>query len=700
MARGSRIEYADFAVRIAPDGAGGHESKVLLAAAGVGNRAVFRSPFVGVEIPTLLNDLARRIPAGCGNAPRHLETPPDAASRRHDPKEVGTRLFSALFRDDVKTALALNRPRRGDPGLRIRLLIDPRGAGCAEIAALPWELLYDPLEGEYLSKSPQFSIVRFLEGPRAHSPQSLTGQLRVLAAICSPRELGPLDGGAERAAVLCWSEIPGVSVDVIEEATFDGVCARLAEDFHVFHFSGHGRLARGEGTLAFERADRGADLIKAELLAAHLLKAPSLQLAVLNACDSGKLPRSAGADPFAGVTSALIRSAVPAVVGMQFPISDRAAACFARTLYTSLAAGNLIDAAVTEGRLALLRDQESLEWATPTLHLRVTDGRLFDRTEPPPAAVEPTRIEPPPLLPLAELEPSPKAHRLGPLATTAALVLLAALAWGAWRAIRPGEPGVESQADGRSDTDSASGGAGLSDARIAAAECPHERLPGFRWALISGDLELPPDEPGGAPRMLVVDEAICIGAYETTWGDLRSVLREEELPEEDPQHADKLPAYGVTWELAQKFLDRLNEGDPDRPFRLPTAEEWEFSARAASTADYSFGDDPLLLPDHGNCQSRGPKNDGFDNDPAPVGSFQPNGFGLYDMHGNVWEWVSDPPGQDHEPDYRLRCGGSYANAPATCTASCTSAVQGDRSNSDTGFRIVRELAPGRLDARP
>ena len=107
-----------------------------------------------------------------------------------------------------------------------------------------------------------------------------------------------------------------------------------------------------------------------------------LRLAVLNACE-GAL--SAADDPFAGVAQSLVQGGLPAVVAMQFEITDRAAIVFAHEFYRALSDGYPVDAAVTEARKVLLTESRGtgLEWGTPVLYMRAPDGRIFDLQAPP-----------------------------------------------------------------------------------------------------------------------------------------------------------------------------------------------------------------------------------------------------------------------------------------------------------------------------
>jgi formylglycine-generating enzyme required for sulfatase activity len=121
---------------------------------------------------------------------------------------------------------------------------------------------------------------------------------------------------------------------------------------------------------------------------------------------------------------------------------------------------------------------------------------------------------------------------------------------------------------------------------------------------------------------------------------------------------DDHPVVNVTWNDAGAFCRWLS-GKEGKTYRLPTEAEWEYACRAGTTTRYNFGDDPAQLPGNANIYDASSARvfpewakwavKGDDGYPftAPVGRFKPNGFGLYDMHGNVWEWCSD----FYEPDY-------------------------------------------------
>jgi hypothetical protein len=102
----------------------------------------------------------------------------------------------------------------------------------------------------------------------------------------------------------------------------------------------------------------------------------SLRLVVLNACEGA---RSARDDPLGGVAQALARQGIPAVIAMQFEISDPAAIAFSQSFYQAIADGLPVDVAMVEARRAMFAEGHEVEWATPVLYLRSPDGRVFTR---------------------------------------------------------------------------------------------------------------------------------------------------------------------------------------------------------------------------------------------------------------------------------------------------------------------------------
>jgi len=289
-------------------------------------------------------------------------------------------LFQALFTGEVLTLFqnSLSLLRASGRGLRIRLRHDPRDVDCARLQDLPWEMLCRADTGDFLALSRYTPIVRFLDAQRPVTPVRRPLRLRILAVASMPVDLQPLAGERElHDLTAAWK---GQEVDVVRLGRADREQLRealLAGPVHVLHFVGHGVVEAGEGKLFFERQSGVAQPIDGRALAIEIKDFKDLRLVILNACRTADAV-GGGVDPLAGVANALVLGGIPAVIGMRSLISDRAALAFSRAVSERLAAGDPIEAAVVEGRLAIHRlDDRSEEWATPVLFLRGPDGRLF-----------------------------------------------------------------------------------------------------------------------------------------------------------------------------------------------------------------------------------------------------------------------------------------------------------------------------------
>ena len=152
----------------------------------------------------------------------------------------------------------------------------------------------------------------------------------------------------------------------------------LHQQFHILHFIGHGAYhpEYSEGTLIMEDETRYSMPVRGELIGMVLGAKRSLRLVVLNACQGTV---SSAADPWTSVAASLVNAGVPAVIAMQFEITDDAAITLSRAFYHALALGFPVDAALTHARRQIVAEcPDSIEWATPVLFMRARDGKLFD----------------------------------------------------------------------------------------------------------------------------------------------------------------------------------------------------------------------------------------------------------------------------------------------------------------------------------
>ena len=310
----------------------------------------------------------------------------EVSTREASALEAGKELFRALFKDEVANLFhsSLGSLRGRHQGLRINISINPRCPESAPLQKLPWELLCRPETEDFLCLSRRTPVVRSLEAHRERRPAiTRPGRLRILAVAASPTDSSPLDVARERTNLEEAWKGQGKKVEIVflERGGVEEMRqALLAAPFHILHFMGHGKFEEesSEGVLFFERCDGTVQPFEGRRLAQLLHDFESLRLVVLNACHTAEAVGAHGPNPFAGAASSLVMGGVPAVVAMSGPVSDRAAVAFSRTFYQRLTAGDPIEAAVTEGRLAIQRaDPGDGAWATPALFLRSQDGMLF-----------------------------------------------------------------------------------------------------------------------------------------------------------------------------------------------------------------------------------------------------------------------------------------------------------------------------------
>jgi hypothetical protein len=298
-------------------------------------------------------------------------------------RDFGEKLYEALFKGEVKSRLdatigmARERP---DTGVRIRLSMNLQGHGMADVASLPWEFMRRPKDPSPLVMSNRTLLVRSLDVPEPTDPQPYQPPLRILALVSNPTGTAPLNLDEERARITKnWALLPGVKVDFARPVRAELLKQLAAADYHVIHYMGHGDFqSETGGSLLLEHEDGSADSITGEELGVFLAdELPTLRLVFLNACKTGTTSARSAVDPFAGVATSLIKAGVPAVVAMQFPISDQAAISFADTFYQRIAQRYPVDAAVAEARKALYSERKT-EWATAVVFLRSKDGVLFE----------------------------------------------------------------------------------------------------------------------------------------------------------------------------------------------------------------------------------------------------------------------------------------------------------------------------------
>ncbi len=184
---------------------------------------------------------------------------------------------------------------------------------------------------------------------------------------------------------------------------------------------------------------------------------------------------------------------------------------------------------------------------------------------------------------------------------------------------------------------------------------------------------------------VTLTKSFYLGKYEVTHEQWEWVMKNNPSTEKGP----KLPVTDVSWEDTQTFLEKLNT-ITNKTFRLPSEAEWEYSCRANTKSSYHFGE--TLTPANANYV------DSKHGNPIAVGSYKPNDFGLYDMHGNVWEWCNDfladyPDGKRIDPkgpvegEFRIIRGGGFDAVSRLRAAFRNFSSPTDQTKS-IGFRLA------------
>jgi len=186
------------------------------------------------------------------------------------------------------------------------------------------------------------------------------------------------------------------------------------------------------------------------------------------------------------------------------------------------------------------------------------------------------------------------------------------------------------------------------------------------------------------PHEVAITKAFYIGKYEVTQEQWKAVMGYN--PSDFP--GDKSPVERVSWNSCQAFVKKLNEKVPEYTFRLPAEAEWEYACRAGGTSEFCYGDDEGEL---GEYAWYGANSGGRTH---PVGEKKPNAWGLFDMHGNVFEWCEDSfedtekPGAGH---YRVFRGGSFHHSPMYSRSADRSSGRPGFHNGCVGFRVAASV---------
>lgn len=562
-------------------------------------------------------------------------------------------------------------------GVRVKLLMH-----APQLAAMPWEFLFDPRRRDYLALDPYTPIVRYPELAQRTTPLPVTPPLRILGVIANPTDLPRLDVERERqqleAAIrplvdqgrvqLTW--LPGQSWRDLQQWMRPGY-----GPWHIFHFIGHGEFdqRRDEGRIFLADEQGKSQAISATQLNRLLaFQRGTLRLALLNACEGA---RGGKFDVLSSTAATLVLGGLPAVLAMQYAITDTAALEFARTFYGALADNLPVDAAVADARNAInLQDEYSLEWGTPVLFMRTADGQLFTVGQKARSHTTPTVVVPPDQgVPQSIDVPAPKA---GDKRTISAVGIDFTFVY------VPAGPFIMGSEDGDAD------------------EKPQHTFQTEAFWLLQTPVT------NAHHQLFVEADGYTKHALWTPTGwqwRTNKKITEPRYWKDDTWNGAKQPVVGVSWYEALTYANWLAQ-TTGVTIRLPTEAEWEKGARGEKGLKYPWGDQS---PTAELCNFAGKVGKTTPVDRYPKGA---SPYGALDMAGNVWEWTATKWLENYEnyvtlvdnnPEAdaiagasraRVVRGGSWSRQGYVRAAS-RYRVDPDGRDSDLGVRVVLVVAP-------
>lgn len=645
-------------------------------------------------------------------------------------QNFGRILFDFLLPTNARTLYyeCLREAAHHERGVRLKLNIQ-----ASTLAALPWEFLYDTRRRDFVCLDPHTPLVRYAELAQTTPPLAVEPPLQILGMIADPIDIPTrLNIEEEKRrisnAVRSLEEQRLVKLTWLEGQTWRDLqrVMRTGDNvWHIFHFVGHGGFdeQRNEGFIVLADDEQRSHHLYASQLARLLARQrASLRLVLLNACEGSRTGRQA---LLSSTAATLINGGVPAVLAMQYGITDSAAVEFANTFYESLADNLPVDAAVAEARNAInFRNARSLEWGVPVLHMRAPDGQLFsladsNHTTPGHRSYvrSSTEVHQPhshdavPAIPLS----STSATKEGDLFAVLSAVQQQQ------RHLELDEPAVDTEkltptslhppiaeavaakppvAEAKPAPASTINQLDISDLLQSYAQ-RHQSIIGFEWVTIPAGLFFMGSDPDRDIHVFE-DELPQFKLYLPTFQITRTPVTNAQYKlfvdatgHRAPTHwvngalpagKEKHPVVNVSWRDAVVFCEWAG-------VRLPTEAEWEKAARGHDGRLYPWGDTP---PNRDRCN--------FDMQigaPTAVGNY-PDGaspYGALDMVGNVWEWTASIWLDNYEnymtqmansADNNLRRvlrGGGFRDAEFVRCAARSWDLSTQRYR-DLGFRVV------------
>jgi formylglycine-generating enzyme required for sulfatase activity len=640
-------------------------------------------------------------------------------------RKLGEALFEAIF-DEVLCQEFLNFYQEAvrDKKQLLRIELDVDEQTIPEVAVLPWEFMCLPaaanLGDRWLGTDPNivFSRRRALWDYAPPIQLEKGEKLRIALAISAPKDLGIVKYEEVQEALENLAKDQAERIEllpIVNPATPSAIDRLLEQKPHIFHFIGHGQMQNeaGEegGQIALMQKVFNTALWRDAGSFSELFNRWSPGVVVLQACESGMLSASKA---FAGVASKIVQMNIPVVVAMQYEVSNITASQFAYEFYERLAKGEPVDIAAQNGRraIALNTHYRKRDFATPVIFMRVQDGYLFKRDE---KSNNSNNIEEFP----TQLQFTRQQQKL-PIISTPRQGIEAGEEQQNTKLIIPSIPGTKAFEFITVTIDA-------QDEKISRYQKQTQRLiehlgNGVMLEMIvipGGEFLMGSSESEGKrytnerPQHSVTVKPFLMSKTPITQAQWREIacLKEEVNQKLKLRPSNlggkKHPVTNVSWYDAIEFCDRLSQ-NTGQEYRLPSEAEWEYACRAGTTTPFHFGE--TITSNLANYAPSRPYASEFKGiylkKTTPVGDFKiANKFGLFDLHGNVWEWCLDSWHESYENAptngdkwlgnsenlTRVMRGGSYLNDRFMCRSSSRFYKKANETFQHVGFRIICTL---------
>jgi formylglycine-generating enzyme required for sulfatase activity len=669
---------------------------------------------------------------------------------------IGRRLYQVLgqrIQQVIETAVA--DAKRDRTWLHIRLRFPSDDPKDVRLTDYPWELLHNDY-GFLAHQGVTFSRYIAYQSPRPNLPSvNRLNVLLISSGVGDDRmglkSLPSLEREAIASGLQQAQKQEAIQLEILESPTSNALRRRLLQRQtaavpHVLHFDGHGffgkrcneagcrkaykqgatqcecgaPLGEPQGYLVFEQSDGTADYVSAQELGELLgnlerreqpNSGQGIALVVLSGCRTGMSRLSESL--FNGVAPNLIGRGIPAVVAMQYSIRVDAASAFTEYFYRSLGQQESLAIALRRGQSAI--GIEGNQWYRPVLYLRWQDnegGQLFTTS----SIVAPREsfLEQPcsvnenfsnqlgnnPSLSLFSTV-AKSTQRVSQTSLALPLSIVSISHFDVIKVDAVGQPTNRIHKQSQFIIEQLDDETALEMVIIPSGE------------VVMGATN---DEKGRfddeLPQHSVSVTSFLLSRYPITQSQWQAVSLLPKIDHElDPNPSNfrgvNHPIERVSWYDALEFCARLST-KTGHLYRLPSEAEWEYACRSGTETPFYFGETiTSTLANYDGRISYAHEGQGiFRQQTTPVDSFNaPNLFGLYDMHGNVWEWCADPWHNNYkdapstasiwtingDQHYRVMRGGSWSAHPKFCRSASRARGRLEQKGEGIGFRVASSL---------